>query len=273
MSGDGHMWQQKLFYCEHWTPEIEDTFVQSLLAHHRKGSFHHDRMNCHAVLCALFDINARFGSTLSYSYCQRKLEKLKIRYRVFSWITSLVAVEWDPKTNHISADDYTWEQIAKVKSIGKAYVNAVEPQWTALWILFGEITTINDWDDEDVFFDRAGTCVDDGWVHNGNAPSDDTSYESPNNDTADNGNDDPSWWAFIQEYYASDSGTGSVNANPSTIRQPAPSGYCTPTKESPKMDAGTPSSCASNDPQYREDTPSPYVPKYLLRRQPKKPKF
>ncbi|KAK4430741.1 hypothetical protein Salat_0835800, partial [Sesamum alatum] len=176
--------------------------------------FHHDRMNCHAVLCALFDINARFGSTLSYSYCQRKLEKLKIRYRVFSWITRLVVVEWDPKTNHISADDYTWEQIATVKSIGKANVNAVEPQWTALWILFGEITTINDWDDEDVFFDRAGTCVDDGWVHNGNAPSDDTSYESPNDDTTDNDNDDPSWWAFIQEYYASDSGTGSVNIHP-----------------------------------------------------------
>ncbi|KAK4434862.1 hypothetical protein Salat_0649100 [Sesamum alatum] len=125
-------WLQKLFYCQYWTPEIEDTFIHSLLAHHRKGSFHYERVNCHAVLCALFDINARFGCTLSYSYCQRRLEKLKIRYRVFSWITSLVAVEWDTKTNHISTDDYTWEQIAKVKSIGKAYVNAVEPQWTAL---------------------------------------------------------------------------------------------------------------------------------------------
>ncbi|KAK4416634.1 hypothetical protein Salat_2488900 [Sesamum alatum] len=147
------MWQQKLFYCEHWTPEIEDTFVQSLLATIAWAVSNHDHMNCHAVLCALFDINANLDTTLSYSYCQRKLEKLKIRYRV--------------------------------KSIGKAYVNAVEPQWTALWILFGEITRNNDWDDEDVFFDRAGLCVDDGWVHNGNAPSDETSYESPNDDTAD----------------------------------------------------------------------------------------
>ncbi|KAK4416802.1 hypothetical protein Salat_2505700 [Sesamum alatum] len=159
MAGDGFYWQNKMFYCEHWTPELEDTFIQSLLAHHRKGTFPHERTNCHAVLCALFGINARYGAKLSYSYCQRHLAKLKIRHHVFSWVTSLVAVEWDPKKNIISADTYVWEQIAKAKSIGKCYVKAPEPQWSALWILFGEWTGDDSDEDESVYFDRASTCL------------------------------------------------------------------------------------------------------------------
>ncbi|KAK4426559.1 hypothetical protein Salat_1424500 [Sesamum alatum] len=240
MSAYGHFWQQKLFYCQHWTPEIEGTFVQSLLAHHRKGSFHHERVNCHAVLCALFNIHARFCCTLSYSYCQRRLEKLKIRSRVFSWITSLAAMEWDPKTNQISVDNYLWEQIAK---------------------------------DEDVYFDRAGTCLDDEWVHNGPPPSEESSDDNSYCDIDDSGKEDLSWWAFIQVYYASNSGTASVNKHPSTICRPTTSGYGTPKNQSPQRDAATPNSCASNDLDIRADTPSPYVPKYLRRRQRKKPKF
>ncbi|KAK4435367.1 hypothetical protein Salat_0700100 [Sesamum alatum] len=255
MSGDGHFWQRKLFDCQHWTPEIEGTFVQSFLSHNCKCSFHHERVNCHTVLCALFNINSRFGCTLSYSYCQRRLEKLKIQYRVFSWITSLAAVEWDRK------------------SIGKAYVNAIEPQWTALWILFGEYKTSNNWEDEDVFFDHAGTCLDDEWVQNGPPPSEESSDDNSYSDIANSGKEDPSWWDFIQEYYASDSGTASVNKHPSMIGRPATSGYGTPKNQSPQRDVATPSSCASNDPDICDDTPSPYVPKCLRRRQPKKPKF
>ncbi|KAK4425236.1 hypothetical protein Salat_1717500 [Sesamum alatum] len=65
MAAYGFYCRQKLFYCEHWSSKIECTFVESLLEHRRKGSFHHDRTNDHAVLCSLFDINAKFGCQLS----------------------------------------------------------------------------------------------------------------------------------------------------------------------------------------------------------------
>ncbi|KAK4429050.1 hypothetical protein Salat_1205000 [Sesamum alatum] len=174
---------------KHWTPEIEDTFIHSLLAHHRKGTFHEDRQNCHAVLCALFDINARYGSTLSYSYCQRRLTKLKILHRVFSY-TSLVAVEWDPNKNTISADDYA-------KTIGKCYVNAPERQWTLLWVLFGECTGDFDDEKETIFFDRDGTCLDDEWVHPNKTLSDASSENSSDGHSDELGMEDPSWWAFV----------------------------------------------------------------------------
>ncbi|KAK4424858.1 hypothetical protein Salat_1679400 [Sesamum alatum] len=273
MAGDGFYWQNKMFYCEHWTPEIEDTFIQSLLAHHRKGTFHHERTNCHAVLCALFDINARYGATLSYSYCQRRLAKLKIRHHVFSWVTSLVAVEWDPKKNIISADTYVWEQIAKAKSIAKCYVKAPEPQWSVLWILFGEWIGDDSDEDESVYFDRAGTCLDDEWVTNKAPPADDSYGDSSFGNDHDVEREEPSWWAFVQEYYASDSGTGSVNTHTRTIRRPATSGFATPLPQSPIKDVNTPSSVASNDPDIEDNSPSLYIPKYLRRRQPKKPKF
>ncbi|KAK4429246.1 hypothetical protein Salat_1224900 [Sesamum alatum] len=189
MAGDGFHWQNKMFYCEHWTPEIEDTFIQSLLAHHRKGTFHHD----------------------------------------------LVVVEWDPKKNIISADTYVWEQIAK--------------------------------------FDRGGTCLDDEWVTNKAPPADDSYGDSSFGNDHDVEQEEPSWWAFVQEYYASDSGTGSVNTHTRTIRRPATSGFATPPPQSPIKDVNTPSSVASNDPDIEDNSPSPYIPKYLRRRQPKKPKF
>ncbi|KAK4441530.1 hypothetical protein Salat_0487900 [Sesamum alatum] len=214
MAGDDFYWQHKMFYCEHWTPEIEDTFIQSLLAHHRKGTFHHDRVNCHPVLCVLFDINAR-----------------------------LVVVEWDPKKNMISADKYVWEQIAKAKTIGKCYVKAPEPQWSALWILFGEWPSDDSDEDESVYFDRAGTCLDE------------------------------SGSILKHHRLMTPMETHRLAMITMTIRHPATSGYATPPPQSPNKDMATPSSMASNDPDIEENTSSPYIPKYLRRRQPKKPKF
>ncbi|KAK4434318.1 hypothetical protein Salat_0594600 [Sesamum alatum] len=169
------------------------------------------------VHCALFDINARYGSTLSYFYWQRRLAKLKIRHQVFSWITSLVAVEWDPKKNMILADKYVWEQIAKAKTIDKCYVKEPEPQWSALWILFGEWPADDDDEDESVYFDRAGTCLDDEWVHAKAPPADDSYGDSSFGHDHDVVPEEPSWWAFVQEYYASNSGTDSVNTHSRTI--------------------------------------------------------
>ncbi|KAK4428978.1 hypothetical protein Salat_1197800 [Sesamum alatum] len=203
MAGDGVFWQQKFFYCEHWTPKTEDIIVQLVLAHHRKGTFHHEYVNCLAVLCALFDIILDLAKTLSYSYYQHRLAKLKIRYQVFSWITGLVAVKWDPKTNIISMDKYVWEQIAKSPSG-------------------------NDFEDESVFFDHAGTCLDDEWVHDKLTSSDESSQDNSYGIIDNSNDDDLSCWAFVKEYYASDSKTASVNKHPNMIRRTATSGYCTP---------------------------------------------
>ncbi|KAK4412541.1 hypothetical protein Salat_2901200 [Sesamum alatum] len=233
MAGDGFYWQNKMFYCEDWTPEIEDTFIQSLLAHHRKGTFHHERTNCHSS-------SGGMGSK---------------------------------KKNIISADTYVWEQIAKAKSIGKCYVKAPEPQWSALWILFGEWTGDDSDEDESVYFDRAGTCLDDKWVTNKAPPADDSYDDSSFGNDHDVEREEPSWWAFVQEYYASDSGIESVNTHTRTIRHPTTSGFATPPPQSPIKDVNTPSSVASNDPDVEDNSPSPYIPKYLRRRQPKKPKF
>ncbi|KAK4413215.1 hypothetical protein Salat_2734100 [Sesamum alatum] len=149
--------------------------------------------------------------------------------------------------NRISVDKYVWEQIAKAKSIGKAYVNAPEPQWSALWILFGECPLGNDFEDESVYFDRADTCLDDEWVHVMPPLADESSEENSYEHIDDSDDEDPLWWAFVQEYYALDSGTASANNHSMTIRRPATSGYDTPLQQSPQKDVATPSSYAPND--------------------------
>ncbi|KAK4422008.1 hypothetical protein Salat_2151500, partial [Sesamum alatum] len=64
------------------------------------------------------------------------------------------------------------------KTIGKCYINALEPQWTSLLILFGECTADFDNEEESVYFDRAGTYLDDEWVHPNIPPVDDSSWPS-----------------------------------------------------------------------------------------------
>ncbi|KAL0374102.1 UNVERIFIED_CONTAM: hypothetical protein Sradi_3325900 [Sesamum radiatum] len=81
MAANGFQHQNELFYCSHWTRNIEKCFVDSLLEHHRNGSFYPNAIT--AMPCYAFDINSAFDSKLSYSYCQRRLTKLKIRYRIF----------------------------------------------------------------------------------------------------------------------------------------------------------------------------------------------
>ncbi|KAL2228792.1 UNVERIFIED_CONTAM: hypothetical protein Sindi_1858900 [Sesamum indicum] len=115
-----------------------------------------------------------------------------------------------------------------------------------LCILFG-----NDWFDDSLednseFFDPSGTCVDDGWVHDIPPREEDfDSYHSWISYTSSDG--DPSWWAFVQEYYASDRDPESVNKLTNTNRRPPPNQDHSPTIIGSQKSATTPSSCASID--------------------------
>ncbi|KAL0434925.1 UNVERIFIED_CONTAM: hypothetical protein Sradi_0200400 [Sesamum radiatum] len=141
-------------------------------------------------------------------------------------------------------------------------------------MLFGECGSDDNVEDEQEFFDLSGTCVDDGCVHEPSPSTDDClEYESDSYMEASS-EDDPSWWAFIQEYYASDTDTGSVNKEVGKVRRP-PSLNATPSpiKPSSHNSNATPSSCASNDPDVVASSPPPLLDWCLIRRPPKKPKF
>ncbi|KAL0395377.1 UNVERIFIED_CONTAM: hypothetical protein Slati_4503900 [Sesamum latifolium] len=83
----------------------------------------------------------------------------------------------------------------------------------------------------------------------------------------------PSWWAFIQEYYASDTDTGSANMNVGKICRPPRTEPQSPTQPSSHNSNATPSSCASNEPDIMAKSPSPLLDRYLIHRPPKKPKL
>ncbi|KAL0342945.1 UNVERIFIED_CONTAM: hypothetical protein Sangu_1181900 [Sesamum angustifolium] len=80
---------------------------------------------------------------------------------------------------------------------------------------------------------------------------------------------DPSRWAFIQEYYASDTD----NMNVGNSRRRPTSEPQSPIQPSSHNSNATPSSCVSNKPEHVAKSPSPLLDRYLLRRPPKKPKF
>ncbi|KAL0301354.1 UNVERIFIED_CONTAM: hypothetical protein Sradi_6412200 [Sesamum radiatum] len=140
-------------------------------------------------------------------------------------------------------------------------------------MLFGDCSEDDNVEDEQDFFDPFGTCPDDGWVHEIPPSVEESSeYESDNYMDADS-ELDPSWWAFIQEYYASDTDTASVNMDMGNNRRRPTSDPQSPIQPSNHNSNATPSSCASNEPKHVAKSPSPLLDRYLLRRPPKKPKF
>ncbi|KAK4421628.1 hypothetical protein Salat_2113400 [Sesamum alatum] len=113
---------------------MEATFVDSLVQHQQNGSFHHDRVNYHAVLCSIYDVNKEHLSRHSYATGQNKLKKLKERHALFNWLLTLSG--W--------VDDYPPPPINEIILANIGHLNDTSIDSTSLWHFFEEYYASDD---------------------------------------------------------------------------------------------------------------------------------
>ncbi|KAK4430738.1 hypothetical protein Salat_0835500 [Sesamum alatum] len=202
---DGYYFQEKLFYSTKWSKAMEVTFVDSLVQHQQNGSFHRDRVNYHAVLCSIFDVNKEHVARHSYATGQNKLKKLKERHALFSWLLTVSGVFCNKVHQYVIADDVTWELIIKEHVLAKCYVNAYEDLYEKLCLLFGtDPPTYPCLAEEEEVDSIASFAVLPGWVDDYPPPPMNEIILANIGHLDDASIDSTSLWRFLEEYYASD---------------------------------------------------------------------
>ncbi|KAK4414672.1 hypothetical protein Salat_2880200 [Sesamum alatum] len=229
---------------------MEKTFVDSLTGHARSGMFRPDRPNIHAIMCALYDVNKKYGTRVTYEWAQTRVARLRERYELFSWVITREGVIWNPRLGFVTAPDQLWRTLVRQNKRARCYVNAAEELWEELCILFDrDNEERNDVIDADRF-DLNVPAPAEGWVDppppraNENAP-----VAAPtilNNVDSSGSSSSSDFWAALDAYYGSDSDADSVlpvPGVPRSARTIGPAGSTSP--KSPKS-VDPASSSASN---------------------------
>ncbi|KAK4423653.1 hypothetical protein Salat_1948200 [Sesamum alatum] len=94
---NGYYHQENMFYFRNWTREMEKTFVDSLVEHARSGLFRPESPNIHAVMSALYDVNKKYGTKITYEWAQSRVERLRERYHLFRWVINTEGVLWNQR--------------------------------------------------------------------------------------------------------------------------------------------------------------------------------
>ncbi|KAK4427157.1 hypothetical protein Salat_1484600 [Sesamum alatum] len=213
----GYFYQRQQFYFPKWTKDMEKTFVDSLTGHARSGMFRPDRPNIHAVMCALYDLNKKYGTKVTYEWAQTRVARLRERYELFSWVISREGVIWNPRLGFVTAPNQLWRTLVRQNKHARCYVNAAEELWEELCILIDrDNDERNDVIDAD-HFDLNVPAPAEGWV---DPPPPRANENAP---------------AALDAYYGSDSDADSilpVPGVPSSLQKIGPAGSTSP--KSPK---------------------------------------
>ncbi|KAK4418841.1 hypothetical protein Salat_2296900 [Sesamum alatum] len=103
------MWQNGVYYQS----------VDSLVEHSRSGLFHPDRPSIHAVMCSLYDVNKTYGTKVVYEWAQTRVERLRERYHLFSWVVNTEGIIWNARLGLVTGPNHVWQSL---------YLNVAAPQ-------------------------------------------------------------------------------------------------------------------------------------------------
>ncbi|KAK4412509.1 hypothetical protein Salat_2898000 [Sesamum alatum] len=87
-----YYYQRQMFYNSKRSREMEKTFVGSWVEHARLGFFRLERPNMHVVMFALYDVNKKYGTKVTYEWAQTRVERLRERYHLFRWVVNMAGV-------------------------------------------------------------------------------------------------------------------------------------------------------------------------------------
>ncbi|KAK4433246.1 hypothetical protein Salat_1086900 [Sesamum alatum] len=229
---DGFYYQEQMFYNSRWTKDVEKRSSTRWSHMHKWVFFRPERPNIHAVMCALYDINKKYKTKITYEWVQTRVVSLRERYQLFRWVVNLEG-------------NFSYLTILQNRK-ARCYVNAYEDLWPQLCVLFERPNNPQDDVIQADRFDLNVSARDVGWVEapqhhegqaaipaegnvvvpaegNAGAPSEGDaavaadpvvtlSGSSMDSDSAG------SMWRALDEYYASESDPDSVLPPPGVPR-------------------------------------------------------
>lgn len=113
---DAPTYQERRFYDDGWTKEVDAHFLGMLALQQQLGNFTYGEKNYYAIGIAIDAIFDHCGKVFSYGDCEHCLTKLFDRYCCFEWMLSLPDVVYDPVTNYVNSYASTWEFMYRVWS-------------------------------------------------------------------------------------------------------------------------------------------------------------
>ncbi|KAK4435763.1 hypothetical protein Salat_0739800 [Sesamum alatum] len=279
---DSYYYQELMFYNSRWTKEVEKTFVDSLVTHAQTGFFRPERLNIHATMCALYDVNKKYKTKITYEWAQTRVASLRERYQLFRWVVNSEGVTWNNRLGFVTAPDHVWRRLRRQNRKARCYVNAYEDLWPQLCVLFERPNNPADDVIQADHFDLNVPARDVGWVEAPQQHDGQAAFPAEENvDVAAKGNEavlaeenaggpaegdaalpaDPvvtlsdsssssdsagSMWRALDEYYASESDPDSVLPPPGVPRLIVKMGNAAPVSPPSQKSAEATSSTASS---------------------------
>lgn len=113
---DSPTYQEKTFYDDDWTKEVDAHFLGVLALQQQLGNFSFGEKNYYAMGVATDALYDLYGKVFTYVDCERRMKKLYDRYLCFEWMLSLPDVVYYPVTNYVNVPACTWEFMFNVSS-------------------------------------------------------------------------------------------------------------------------------------------------------------
>ncbi|KAK4422709.1 hypothetical protein Salat_1853400 [Sesamum alatum] len=141
--------QRRLFYGSLWSKAMERSFLEILVEEIQVGNMVVGYPDVESISSGMVEVNGVYEKSYDYIFYEDRVRRLQERYRVFPWVKSLAAVNWNSATNEVFAEPHTWELVVQKCPLARAYVNIADPAWDELCIIFGESVTLELSDDEE----------------------------------------------------------------------------------------------------------------------------
>ncbi|KAK4428640.1 hypothetical protein Salat_1163800 [Sesamum alatum] len=227
---DGFYYQRQMFYNTKWTREMEKTFVDALIGHAKAGFFRPRRKNIHEVMCALYDVNKKHGSKVTFEWAQTRVARLRERYDIFRWVVNSEGVVFNQRLGFVAANDQVWKRICREE--------------------LSQLFDPANYADNDVIdadkFDLNVPPPEEGWVDALPCQVKQSVGDSTPGNLSDSFDDSSSMWGWMQEFYGSESDADSVLPPPGVPRAIASKTTAIVGSPGSSMSVGGTSSTASN---------------------------
>ncbi|KAK4424894.1 hypothetical protein Salat_1683000 [Sesamum alatum] len=129
--------QSHYFYTTRWTKRVDMAFIQALYYKAMRGQKQLSRTpNMHSLNYARGIVNGCFNWSSKYIVFKRRLERLRLRFTTFKSIIETPGVQWDRRTNFVTATDEQWNDLALGNEFVNAYRQEGEPMWKELKAIF-----------------------------------------------------------------------------------------------------------------------------------------
>ncbi|KAK4425442.1 hypothetical protein Salat_1738200 [Sesamum alatum] len=177
-----------------------------------------DGKNIHAVMCALYDVNKKHGSKVTFEWAQTRVARLRERYDIFRWVVNNEGVVFNQRLGFVAANDQVWKRICRENKRARCYINAYEDLWEELSRLFDPANYAdNDVIDADRF-DLNVPPPEEGWVDAPPCQVKQSVGDSKPGNLSDSSDYSSSMWGWMQEFYGSESDADSVLPPPGVPR-------------------------------------------------------